>query len=301
MKPILMFCFCLTIITAKGQRKMDLEAHRGGRGIMPENSIVAMLHAIDLGVSTLELDCVISKDGKVVVSHDVYMSSDFMLKPDGTEISKAEEKQLLLYGMTYDEIKSYDGGSKVHPQFPGQKKMKTVKPLLSDLIDSVEQYIKVRGLKPVQYNLEIKSSAKEDNVAHPEPETFVKLVMDVLKSKGITEKVTIQSFDVRPLQVLHKEYKQQKLSYLTANKDSFSINLNKLGFVPNTISPYFTTIDELFVTAAHEQKVKVLPWTVNDEPSMKKMDALKVDGIISDYPEILVALYGSYQTSNAIK
>jgi glycerophosphoryl diester phosphodiesterase len=268
----------LMVFIANGQQKLDLEAHRGGRGIMPENSIPAMIHAIDLGVNTLELDCVISKDGKVVVSHDVYMSSDFMLKPDGTEISKAEENQYLLYTMNYDVIKTYDGGTKPHPQFPRQKKMKTYKPLLSELIDSVEQYVQVHHLKPLLYNLEIKSTPAEDNVAHPDPETFVRLVMGVLENKKITKRVVIQSFDVRPLQVL--------------KNDSFADNIKKLGFLPNTISPYYLTIDESFVNAAHQEHVKVLPWTVNDEPSLKKMTAMHVDGIISDYPDLLIEMYG---------
>jgi glycerophosphoryl diester phosphodiesterase len=285
---LMTFSLCFFILVTSAQDKLDLEAHRGGRGIMPENSIPAMLHALDLGITTLELDCVISKDGKVVVSHDVYMSSDFMLKPDGTEISKAEEKQLLLYQMTYAEIKSYDGGIKIHPQFLQQKKMKTYKPLLSELIDSVEAHVKKYHLKPVNYNLEIKSSPKEDNVAHPNPATFVKLVMDVLKSKSITKRVTIQSFDVRPLQVLKAGYAKQKLSYLIANKQSLSDNLKTLGFTPDTISPYYTMIDEPFVTAAHQLKVKVLPWTVNDESSFQKMIDLHVDGIITDYPNLLI-------------
>jgi glycerophosphoryl diester phosphodiesterase len=294
-KKILFIALCCTAIKVSAQQKLDVQGHRGGRGLMPENSIPAMIHAIDLGVKTLELDCVISQDGKVVVSHDTYMSSDFMLKPDGSEITKVEDKQLLLYKMPYDSIRRYDGGTKPHAQFPEQKKFKTYKPLLSELIDSVERYIKVKHLKPVYYNLEIKSSPDGDNTAHPVPGDFVKLVMDVINQKKIAKRVVIQSFDVRPLQVLHKNYPKQVLSYLIANKDSFADNVKKLGFTPQVISPYYTLIDSNFVTQAHEAKVQVLPWTVNDEAGMKKMEELKVDGIISDYPDRLVKLFGSYQ------
>lgn len=295
MKKILSIALCVLAFNASAQQKLDVQGHRGGRALMPENSIPAMLHAVDLGVKTLELDCGISKDGLVVVSHDSYMAADFMLKPDGSEISKAEEKGLLLYTMPYDSIRKYDGGTKPHPQFAGQKKMKTYKPLLSELIDSVERYVKVNHLKPVYYNIEIKSSPAGDNVAHPAPEAFVKLMMDVLNSKKITKRVTIQSFDVRPLQVLHKSYPKQVLSYLIANKESFESNITKLGFTPQVISPYYTLIDGTFVEQAHQAKVQVLPWTVNDEASMKKMEELKVDGIISDYPDKLVTVFGSYQ------
>ena len=262
---------------------------------MPENSIQAMLRAVDLGVKTLELDCVVSKDGQVVVSHDTYMSADFMLKPDGSLVSKSEEKELLLYTMPYDSIKLYDGGTKPHPQFPDQKKLKTYKPLLADLIDSVEQYIGIKKLKPIFYNLEIKSAPAGDGTEHPSPKQFVKLVMNVLNSKKIAHRVIIQSFDVRPLQELHQNFTKQKLSYLIANKESLADNIAKLGFTPQVISPYYTLIDSNFVMQAHQANVQVVPWTVNDEATMKKMAELKVDGIISDFPERLVALFGSIQ------
>ncbi|WP_374951069.1 glycerophosphodiester phosphodiesterase family protein [Mucilaginibacter sp.] len=295
MKKILIAALCLTALSASAQQKLDVQGHRGGRALMPENTIPAMLHAIDLGVKTLELDCGISKDGKVVVSHDSYMAADFMLKPDGSEITKAEEKALLLYTMPYDSIRKYDAGTKPHPQFAAQKKIKTYKPLLTELIDSVERYIKLKHLKPVYYNIEIKSSPAGDNIAHPTPEAFVKLVMDVLNNKKVDKRVTIQSFDLRPLQVLHTAYPKQVLSYLIGNKESFADNIKKLGFTPQVISPYYTMIDGNFVEQAHAAKLKVLPWTVNDEVSMQKMSDLKVDGMISDYPDKLVSLFGSYQ------
>jgi glycerophosphoryl diester phosphodiesterase len=277
------------------QQKLDVEGHRGGRALMPENTIPAMLHAVDLGVKTLELDCVISEDKQVVVSHDVYMSSDFMLKPDGSLINKTEEKQFLLYRMPYDSIRRFDAGTKAHPQFPEQKKMKTYKPPLSALIDSVEQYVKVHHLKAVYYNIEIKSSPEADDIAHPQPAVFVKLVMDVLKKKGIQKRVIIQSFDIRPLVLLHQKYPKQPLSYLVQNKDSFDDNIKKLGFSPAIISPNYALIDADFVKNAHQSNVRVIPWTVNDEPSMQKMAEWQVDGIISDYPNKLVNLFGSFQ------
>lgn len=295
MKYLFLIAGCFGLSTAIAQQKIEVQGHRGGRGIMPENSIAAMLHAVDLGVRTLELDCVISEDNQVVVSHDLYMSADFMLKPDGTAITKAEEKSLLLYKMPYTLIQRYDGGTKVNVAFPKQQKLKTVKPLLAILIDSVETYIKAKHLKPVAYNIEIKSSAEGDVTEHPAPEVFVKLVMDVLKAKGITKKVTIQSFDTRPLVILHQQYPKQKLSYLIANKDSFKVNLSKLGFTPGTISPYYLMVNSGFVKDAHTLGMKVLPWTVNDELSLKKMAELNVDGIISDYPDLAVSLFGSYQ------
>jgi glycerophosphoryl diester phosphodiesterase len=262
---------------------------------MPENTIPAMLHAVDLGAKTLELDCVITADSKVAVSHDSYMSADIMLKPDGSTIDKADEKKYSLFKMTYDSIRAFDAGSKPHPQFPQQVKMKTYKPLLSALIDSVERYVKLHHLKPVYYNIETKSTPQGDGIYNPSPDVFVALLMDVINAKGIAKRVTIQSFDPRTLQVLHKTFPAQTTALLIGNKDSFDDNITHLGFTPSIYSPYYTLVTAELVKKAHDSKVAVLPWTVNEPADMKAMSDLGVDGIISDYPDRLVALFGSYQ------
>jgi glycerophosphoryl diester phosphodiesterase len=291
-KRILLTACLFGALQASAQHKMDLEAHRGGRGLMPENTIEAMISALDMGVTTLEMDLGISKDGLVVVSHDSYLSSDFMLKPDGSLIRKDEEKSLLLYGMDYQLIKSFDAGTKPHPQFPQQKKFKTYRPLFTELIDSVELYIKAHHLKPVRYNVEIKSSPDGDGTAHPAPELFVKKVMEIVKAKGIAKRLIIQSFDLRPLQVLHKEYPKQHLSFLVANKNTYAENIKNLGFTPNAFSPYYLMVTKEMVDAAHQQNVTVIPWTVNTIADIKKMEGLGVDGIISDYPNLLIEVFG---------
>jgi glycerophosphoryl diester phosphodiesterase len=107
----------------------DKQGHRGSRGLMPENTIPAMKKAIDLNVTTLEMDANITKDKKVVVSHDPYFNADITTTPDGKFLSKEEASKLLLYGMTYDEIKKYDVGLKPHPSFPRQQKIAVHKPL----------------------------------------------------------------------------------------------------------------------------------------------------------------------------
>jgi len=292
-KIVAITCISLIAFGAYAQKKMDLEAHRGGRGLMPENSIEAMISALDMGVTTLEMDLGISKDGQVVVSHDSYMASDFMRKPDGSDISKNEEKTLLLYGMNYEEIKKYDGGTKPHSQFPEQKKLKTYKPLFSELIDSVENYIKKNKLKPVMYNVEIKSTPAGDGTEHPEPEVFVQKVMDIIQQHKIGKRTIIQSFDIRPLHVLHQSYPKQRLSYLIYTKDSFSDHVKKLGFKPAILSPLYTTVTSDLVKEAHQNKVEIIPWTVNTVADIQKMEDLEVDGIISDYPNLLLEVFGT--------
>ena len=122
-------------------RNFDLEGHRGCRGLMPENTIPAMLKAIDLNVNTLEMDVVITADKKVVVSHEPFFSHEITTLPSGDTIEAKDEWQYNIFHMTYDSVKLYDVGLKPHPRFPSQQKMKAVKPLLADLIDAVEAYL----------------------------------------------------------------------------------------------------------------------------------------------------------------
>ncbi|MEJ7560152.1 MAG: glycerophosphodiester phosphodiesterase family protein [Pedobacter sp.] len=310
--------------TAFGQQKMDVQGHRGGMALMPENTIAAMINGVKIGVKTLELDVVISSDGKVVVSHDAYMSSDFMRKPNGSDITKEEERGMSLYKMTYDSISKFDAGSKPHPRFPNQAKMKTYRPLLSNLIDSVEAYVKANKLKPVYYNIETKISPAGDGVYNPTPDVFVKTMMDVINKKAIKSRVIIQSFDVRTLQILHKTEPKLKLAMLAFGKANvldklktqglsaedekklkqsplfngtggFEEDIKKLGFVPSIYSPYYTSVDAEMVAKVHAKKMLILPWTVDEEKDMTALGQLGVDGIITNSPDKLVKLFGSYQ------
>src|SRR5262245_37484753 len=126
------------------QTTFDVEGHRGCRGLMPENTIPAMLKALDLGVTTLEMDVVITKDNKVVISHEPWFESDITTKPNGSFINPGQAMQYNIYQMNYDSVKMYDVGMKPHPRFPQQQKIKVIKPLLSDLLDSVTEYMKIR-------------------------------------------------------------------------------------------------------------------------------------------------------------
>jgi glycerophosphoryl diester phosphodiesterase len=275
-------------------QQLDIQGHRGGRGLMPENSIPAMINGVRVGVQTLELDTHITGDGKVMVSHDGFMTATIMQKPDGSNITKAEEKNYVLYKMSYDSIRQFIEGVKPYPAFPQQQKIKTYKPLLAELIDSVEAYTKANHLKPVYYNIETKSNPALDNIENPVPTVFVKLLMQVINQKHITDRVIIQSFDARTLQVLHQQMPKVKTAYLVQAGD-YDSSIKLLGFNPTILSPEQKIVTADMVTTAHKNNVKVIPWTVNDETAMKALADLKVDGLISDYPDRLVKLFGSYQ------
>lgn len=276
------------IFQTMAQLKIDVQGHRGCRGLMPENTIPAFIKALEIGVNTLELDIVISKDGKVVVSHEPYMSSTICLDSSGNEI--ANDKQANIYEMTYKEVAAFDCGSKFHSKFPEQEKMKVSKPLLSEVIDTVEKYLVEHNLPKVKYNIELKSTAKGDDIYHPKPDEFSKIVIDLLKEKEMVERVIIQSFDERILESFHKIAPEFELAFLVANIASMKKNLDKLSFKPPYYSPHFKLVSKKTIHQAKALDIGLVIWTVNKEKDIKKMIELGVDAIISDYPDRVVKL-----------
>lgn len=266
----------------------DKQGHRGCRGLMPENTIPAMIRAVDLGVTTLEMDVVISKDRKVVLSHDLRFSSEISTRPDGKALMAGEEAKYPLYQMDYAEIRRWDVGMKPVLRFPKQQKMPAYKPLLEEVIDSVEAYIKRKGLHPVQYNIETKCNPSGDDVLHPRPEAFTELLMEVVNRKKIGQRTIIQSFDERTLQVMHQKYPGIRTSYLIEGTETNSVerNIAVLGFKPDIYSPEFRLMTPELVQYCKANKIKLIVWTVNDAEQIRKQKALGVDGIISDYPDL---------------
>lgn len=277
-------------------RSVDVQAHRGGTGLMPENTIDAMLNAVELGVNTLELDLHMSADGKIVVSHDAYMNHRFMTKPDGTHIDPKEQGEYILYNMTYDSIKRYDAGLKPHPDYPDQFKTAVCKPLLTDLIDAVERYTAENGFSPVNYNIEIKSSEKRevDGTVPPYRE-FAEAAMEVLLSKELGERLIVQCFDARTLNYIHSKYPGVRLAYLVdEERDDFDDNMALLNFMPDWYSPHYTLVNSKSIKEWKAAGVRVVPWTVDRPEDIKKMVELGVDGIISNYPDRVLKVTRGY-------
>jgi glycerophosphoryl diester phosphodiesterase len=163
--------------------------------------------------------------------------------------------------MTYDSVKLYDVGMKPHPRFPKQQKMRTFKPLLSDLIDSVEAYCIRTDHQQVNYNIEIKSLDSSDNLYHPAPEEYVDLVLKVVNNKKIAKRVILQSFDVRSLQVAGKKYPGIKLSYLVdiGTKITEHDFEKILGFDPDIISPDYSLVSKHIIAMLHDQGIQIIP------------------------------------------
>ena len=269
--------------TSEKTKEFDWQGHRGCRGLLPENTIPAMLEAINLGVTTLEMDVVITKDKVVLVSHEAFLNHEISTKPTGEYVTEAEEKDLNIYQMTYAETKKFDVGLKPHPRFADQKKQASIKPTLAELIKATKAF------KHIKYNIEIKSTPATDRVFHPEPLEFTELVMQVLKDENIESRTTLQSFDKRPLQLIHKKFPAISLSYLAEGDTLQPLKaiILDLGFTPKTFSPHYSLVTKDVVDQCHNSGIKIIPWTVNDKEKMKELIQLGVDGIITDYPNLI--------------
>lgn len=276
--------------TTMDKKTVEVQGHRGDQGYFPANTIPGFISATQMGVDVLELDVVISSDNKVVVSHEPYMKASYVNLPNGTPISKAEEKAYNLYTMPYDSIKKFDVGTRKNNSFPEQKHQELYKPLLAEVFTEVEKYIKANSLPPIKYNIEIKSAAKQYHKFQPVPSVFVDLVMKEVKAFGLEENINIQSFDPEILEQMHKNYPHIKLAYLVG-KGTFEENMNKLSFTPEIYSPNYKLLtDKKTVAEIRNKKMQVIPWTVNDTTEMKRLIGINVNGIITDYPNKLLKI-----------
>lgn len=265
--------------------KFDIQGHRGARGLRPENSIPAFLMALDSGVNTIELDLAVTKDAQLVVSHEPWMAASICADPSGKSFDEKSERKNNIYHMTYEQVQQWDCGSKGNPNFPQQAKMSTTKPLLSDVIVSVENHIKSFTRYEVDYNIEIKSMPEGDNRFHPKPDAFSDMVFNLVDQYLPLDRVVIQSFDFRVLKYWHEKYPEVRLAALVENNKSVDENLADLGFTPSIYSPYYKMVTKENVKELHSKKVRVIPWTVNEPGDMLSLKGMDVDGFITDYPD----------------
>ena len=268
----------------------EIIGHRGFAGHYPQNTVPGFLEAVNEGVDGLELDVVISADNKVVVSHEPYMSANYMLTPAGKRIPPEEEKSHNLYKMKYEEIKAYEAGLGADREYPQKANVHTFKPLLEDVFLAVENYIKLNDLQPVDYYIELKSDPEDYGIFQPVPAAFVDLVLEVVGENQLQERVVLQSFDPELLNYLHQKNPEIKISFLVY-QDGLKEQLSRLNFTPEIYSPNYRLIknDDL-VKSAKEKGMKIIPWTVNSVSHLKRMKSFGVDGIITDYPDKAISL-----------
>ena len=293
---------------AAGRRltPFDIEAHRGGRALRPENTLPSFANALSMGVDTLELDMGVTRDGVVVVSHERGLNPDLTRAPDGRWIAT----EIPLVNLSLAEVKQYDvgqirPGSAYAARFPDQLAVPGTRiPTLAELCDLVRR----SGDRHVRLNIETKIDP-----AHPEesrdPQQFVAAVLDLLRREQFADRVMIQSFDWRTLLLIQKQAPQIPTVYLTqqsgpeATVRAESASPWTAGFdlrdhggsVARTIkaaggaiwSPYHGDIDAHSIAEAHQLGLPVIVWTVNLPKDMARLIDLGVDGIISDRPDLL--------------
>jgi glycerophosphoryl diester phosphodiesterase len=299
-------------MTAAASQALDIQGHRGARGLAPENTLPAFATALTLGVSTLELDCAITRDGVVVVSHDPAINPDITRGPDGKWLQQSGPA---IHSLTFQELQRYDVGrtnpaSAYGKRWPEQKPVDGTRiPRLADVFALVRK----SGNEAVRFNIETKISPLEPG-ATTAPEDFARKLVAAVRAGGMARRAAIQSFDWRTLAVVQKEAPEIPTVYLTVQKgfmDSIQADqpqspwtagyrFRDHGSVPRMIkaaggavwSPYSGDLTREAVREARALGLKVVVWTVNEPAGMRRMIEWGVDGIISDRPDLLRQVAG---------
>lgn len=273
-------------------RRCEVHGHRGCRGLRPENTMPAFLHAVALGIDVIELDVVISQDQQVVVSHEPWLAAKLGRDTLGRLIDPAQEQQHNLYQLPYASIQQCVVGEWPHPDFATQLPLPSYRPLLREVLRQVAQASQHAG-RPVGFSVEVKSSPAGDDIFHPQPAQFVDLVVAELMAAGVASQTTILSFDPRILQATRRAYPALKLcllveEYLPPIADLF----DNLGFEPDVFGPDFQLLSATTVRdiRASYPKLRIVPWTVNTATDMERVQSWQVDGITTDYPDRLLLL-----------
>ncbi len=270
----------------------EIQAHRGGRALFPENTLQAFCHAATLGIRVLELDLMVSKDQQIVVSHDPWLAAPLCADRYGRPLGIEEQGRYLLHEMSYRDIASFDCGLP-HPSFPQQVRVAAFKPLLSTVFSEVEACMASLAMKGrMLYNLEIKSWPDKDGLFHPPPDHYAALVLQLVEEAGLLLRVRIQSFDFRVVREAWKLNPRLCYGLLIEKTKNIDALLQELGFVPRYLNPHFSLVDREMTKTLHARGIAMIPWTVNRTEEMLAMQQIGADGIITDYPERAVTLFG---------
>jgi glycerophosphoryl diester phosphodiesterase len=290
-------------------RTFDLQGHRGGRGLWPENTLAAFAGALTLGVDTIELDCAVTKDGVVVISHDPLLNPEITRDASGKFL---ETHGPAFHSLTWAELQKYDVG-RIKPGtpyaalYPDQKGMDGVRiPRLADVFALVEK----SGNTNVRFNIETKITPDKPNETLL-PQAFAEAVVKVVREAKMEKRAAIQSFDWRTLTAVQKMAPEIETVALTTQRPSggnvqlgapgASPSLGGLdvdnfgGSLPKVVkasgarvwSPNWGDVSAAQVEEAHGLGLKVIPWTINESADMERFVDMGVDGIITDRPDRL--------------
>jgi len=304
------------IVESKLPAGFDIEGHRGARGLKPENTLPAFETALDLGVTTLELDLHLTADNEVVIWHDDHIESNKCgLDPD-VDADVRDPDSLIKWGdalsisqLTYAQIKAFLCDRNPDPDsFIEQNKGVTLLARddyhilsLAELFEFVESYSQAdekseaqrANAAQVQFNIETKRKpdspkAINDDFDGENPGIFELEILKVVEQYGLKDRVIIQSFDHRSLWAIRSINADIRLAALTTGGNADITGMAKRG--ANIWSPRYTDLTPALITKAHNVGLLVIPWTVNDVKDMGELIEMGVDGIISDRPDILLNL-----------
>ena len=268
--------------------RLEIQGHRGARGLLPENTIPGFVLALREGADVLEMDLCISADGQVIVSHEPWMNHEMCRTPGGRDITAEEARSFNLRAMTAGQIADFDCGLRPHPRFPEQRHLPAHKPTLAEVVQVIETVPLLDGA-PVRYNLEIKHKPEYEPQFCPDAATFARLVIAEVQRLGIGERTCIQSFSSAALEAVHEQAPEWTTAWLVDSDGPVEAQLAKLSFRPDIYSPNWKRINADDVHALQSQGIRVIPWTVNEGADLFAVMQMGVDGIITDYPD---RLYG---------
>ncbi len=297
---------------AKGLRGFDVQGHRGARGLVPENTLVAFARALALGVDTLELDVGVTQDGQVVVAHDSFVNPKLCLAPNGKPL--AGLRGPLLRQLDLSEIQAFDCGS-LNPdveRFPEPPRRNVPGEPMPSLHD-VFELARTVGAASVRFNVEIKTRPDSDDTLPLE--AFVGVVVELLRSERMLARATIQAFDWSALAIAKRLEPQLRTAALLAELDpawqaGFDAEANGgvIGMLRavdayvDVFSPHWSMLVEggqryagSSVLDYQAAGFPVVPWTVNQPKRMRQLIGLGVDGIITDYPDRLIEVLKEFR------
>lgn len=288
-------------ILLRPQPHLDVQGHRGARGLLPENTLPAFTFADDLSVTTLEMDTNVTKDGVLVVTHDSTLNPDLVREASGQWVRQG----IPVNSLTLEQIKRLDVG-RLRPGSAYASRFGEQKPIDGTRIPTLREVLEAfRDRSGVRFNIETKLDPDHPDLA-PEPVEFARKLVDEIRSAGAEHRTTIQSFDWRTLKEVQRiapgiptvALTEADTAFLEDGRWTAGLRLVDYGgSVPalvaasgaDTWSPDFEMLTAESVLDAHGRGLSVVPWTVNQQADMDAMTALGVDGIISDYPDRALA------------
>lgn len=299
--------------TTQSGASFDVQGHRGARGLQPENTLPAFEAALDLGVDTLELDLHFTADGEVVVWHDPIVSPDkcrfdATRSIAGPDLEEANDADIAVAGFTRQQLRAYRcDRNPDERRFPDQRAEPTGLAgdnyeivTLGELFDFVAAYAAAPAKSAeqrnraaaVRFNVETKRvpdrpETINDGFDGVDPGPFELALLEVIDAYEIADRVTVQSFDLRSLRAIRSVDDEIELAALTRRNEPFPADTAQYA---NVWSPDYRSLSAAAIDAAHAAGMQVIPWTVNETADMARLIGFGVDGLITDRPDLLLAV-----------